>query len=204
MNLKSIEQEENLSESDESSEKNKLDESLEEEESNVKYKSKKKMLKKMDVNDNIKFMKLAVVNENLYKKVGHTKEYCETHYYNKIYNKENNKYLISSNHFFADLAQFWLNKDCDKNINYNSQNILIRPNNLTEILFILATIDLPLKSSKNNFKLINENKSLTIENKENIYILTKEVSEAKIKQNNKNNLIIGELFYELEDYNSLF
>ena len=161
------------------------------------------MLKKIDVNDNIKFMKLAVVNENLYKKVGHTKEYCETHYYNKIYNKENNKYLISSNHFFADLAQFWLNKDCDKNINYNSQNILIRPNNLTEILFILATIDLPLKSSKNNFKLINENKSLTIENKENIYILTKEVSEAKIKQNSKNNLIIGELFYELEDYNSL-
>ena len=197
LNLKSIQQEEML---------DKIDEI--EKPAIKKFgfgKEKKiKMKKKMEENTaNMKFMKFAVINENLYKNVGKTKEYCETHYYNQIYNKENNKNLISSNHFFADLAQFWTDKNSDKNLNFNTENILIRPNNLTEILFILATIDLPLKSSKNNFKLTNENKSLTIENKENIYILTKEVSEAKIKQNNKNNLIIGELFYEFEDFNSL-
>ena len=187
LNLKSIEEEDEYE-----------DEEMDDEESEKSSKSRSVF----NIKENSR-MKLDVINENLYEKIGKTKEFCETHYYNKIYNKNKNKYLISSNHFFADLAQFFLDKNNDKNKGFNTENILIKPNNITEILFIIATIDLPLKSSKNNFKLINENKSLIIENKENIYLLTKEISEAKIKQNNKNNLIIGELFYEIENYYKL-
>ena len=47
-----------------------------------------------------------VIKANLNKEKGKVKEYCETHYYNKIFNNSN--YLISNSHFFADLAEFSL------------------------------------------------------------------------------------------------
>ena len=47
-----------------------------------------------------------VIKANLNKEKGKVKEYCETHYYNKVFNNSN--YLISNSHFFADLAEFSL------------------------------------------------------------------------------------------------
>ena len=42
----------------------------------------------------------------LFKEEGKSKEFCETHYYNKVYKNTDSKSFIRPNHFFADLAQF--------------------------------------------------------------------------------------------------
>ena len=47
----------------------------------------------------------------LFKEEGKSKEFCETHYYNKVYKNTDSKSFIRPNHFFADLAQYWSESD---------------------------------------------------------------------------------------------
>ena len=134
-----------------------------------------------------------VININLNKEKGKVKEYCETHYYNKVFNNSN--YLISNSHFFADLAEFFSNNiNSIRNQGFKSENILLKPNNLTEVIFILSVLDLNNKTQIQNQKYIkDEGLGLTIETNTNCYILTKELSESKLKENSKNSLLLAQI-----------
>ena len=92
-----------------------------------------------------------VIKANLNKEKGKVKEYCETHYYNKVFNNSN--YLISNSHFFADLAEFFSNNiNSIRNQGFKSENILLILNNLIEVIFILSVLDLNNKTQIQNQK----------------------------------------------------
>ena len=91
------------------------------------------------------------IKARLFKEEGKSKEYCETHYYNKVYKNTNDKNLINPNNFFADLAQFWSNEKTNKNIGFKTENILINPKNFTEAIFILSVLDLEPKTLSNAY-----------------------------------------------------
>ena len=134
-----------------------------------------------------------VININLNKEKGKVKEYCETHYYNKVFNNPN--YLISNSHFFADLAEFFSNNiNSIRNQGFKSENILLILNNLIEVIFILSVLDLNNKTQIQNQKYVkDEGLGLTIETNTNCYILTKELNESKLKGNSKNSLLLAQI-----------
>ena len=94
----------------------------------------------------IEFAEEINMKAQIFKEEGKSKEYCETQYYNQVYKDNNYKNIISPNHFFADLAQFWAESDSLRNIGFKSDNILIKPNNITELIFILSVLDLEEKT----------------------------------------------------------
>ena len=67
----------------------------------------------------------------IFQEEGKSKEFCETQYYNTVYKDNYYIHIISPNHFFADLAQFWSENDSIRNIGFKSENILIKPKNFT-------------------------------------------------------------------------
>ena len=148
------------------------------------------------LNDKIlgKMAKRIIAQTKLYDEGGKSKEYCETQYYNIIY-KENQVPLIKPNHFLADLAQFWSeNLNSERNIGFKSENFLIVPNSITELIFILAVLDLEEKSLPQNINLIKDKGlGLTIETKSNAYILTKEIGETILDLSNKYSLIVAQI-----------
>ena len=112
-----------------------------------------------------------IAKTQLFKEEGKSKEFCETQYYNKVYKDTN--VFINPTHFFADLAQFWWqNADTLRNVGFKTDNILTKPNNLTEFIFMLAVLDLEEKSSSNNQTFIKEKGlGLTIEANSNILFI---------------------------------
>ena len=139
--------------------------------------------------------KRIIAQTKLYNEGGKSKEYCETQYYNIIYKEKENPNIIKPNHFFADLAQFWSeNLDSERNIGFKSENFLIIPNSITELIFILAVLDLEEKKSPQNINLIKDKGlGLTIETKSNTYILTKEIGETTLDLSNKYSLIVAQI-----------
>ena len=153
-----------------------------------------KMDMNMDMKMNMKMMSMpdsyaneAIIKANLNKEIGKTKEYCETHYYNQAFKNNNYNNIISNNHFFADLAEFFANNiNSNRNEGFKSENILLNPINFTQTIFILSVLDLNNKTQIKNQKYIkDEGLGLTIETNTNCYILTKELNESKLKGNSK-------------------
>ena len=133
----------------------------------------------------------------IFKEEGKSKEYCETQYYNQVYKDNDTKYLIKANHFFADLAQFWSENDSIRNIGFKSDNILIKPNNFTELIFMLSVLDLEEKTIPQSQNLIKDKGlGLTIEANANAYLLTKEINETKLNSDNKYALILAQMVFE--------
>jgi hypothetical protein len=138
------------------------------------------------------------IKSKLFKEKGKSKEYCETQYYNKVYKDTYSKNLVNSNHFFADLAQFWsLNINSERNIGFKTDNILVKPNNITEFIFMLSVLDLEEKTLPKSLKLIKDKGlELTIEANTNAYLLTKEINETELNTENKYSLILAQMVFE--------
>ena len=138
------------------------------------------------------------VKAQLFKEEGKSKEYSETQYYNKVYQNIESKNLVNPNNFFADLAQFWSeNIDSERNIGFKTDNILTKPDNFTEFIFMLAVLNLEEKTLPKSQKLIKDKGlGLTIEANTNIYLLTKEINETELNIDNKYSLILAQMVYE--------
>ena len=92
---------------------------------------------------------INIIFNIVFKEEGKSKEFCETQYYNKVYKDNDYRNIIRAKHFFADLAQFWSENDSIRNIGFKSENILIKPESITELIFseeILVTIVFKYKS----------------------------------------------------------
>jgi len=90
----------------------------------------------------------------LFKEEGKSKEFCETQYYNKVFKNTDSKSIVTPNHFFADLAKYWSENESVRNIGFKTDNILIKPQNLTQIIFILSVLDLEEKTLPQSQNLI--------------------------------------------------
>ena len=145
-----------------------------------------------------------IVKANLNKERGKVKEYCETHYYNQAFINNNYNSVISNNHFFADLAEFFANNiNSIRNKGFKSENILLNPINFTQTIFILSVLDLNNKTQSKNQKYIkDEGLGITIESNTNCYILIKELSESKLKENSKNSLLLAQITSTFKDEDS--
>ena len=148
-----------------------------------------------DVDDNI--AKEINLKAQIFKEEGKSKEFCETQYYNKVYKNNDYKDIISYNNFFADLAKYWSENDSKRNIGFKSENILLIPNNITELIFILSILDLEEKTKKQSHNFIKDKGlGLTIEVNTNVYILTKEINETLLNTDNKYSLILAQMIFE--------
>ena len=137
--------------------------------------------------------------DNLFNEEGKSKEYCETQYYNKVYKDTDNISLVTPNHFFADLAQYWTENDSIRNIGFKSDNILLKPENLTQIIFMLAVLDLEERTLPKSQNLIKDKGlGLTIEANTNCYLLTKEINETQLNNDNKYALILAQMVFEAD------
>ena len=84
------------------------------------------------------------IRNNLYKEAGKSKEYGETHYSQNWQFSPYNQ-LISTNIFWADLAKFWsTNTEVKLSENFLSKNIILKSNNITQLICLLSVIDLPV------------------------------------------------------------
>ena len=147
--------------------------------------------------------KIINAKAQIFKEEGKSKEYCETHYYNQVYKNNDYRNRISYNHFFADLAQFWSENDSVRNTGFKSDNILIKPNNITELLFMLSVLDLEEKTIPQSQNLIKDKGlGLTIEANTNAYLLTKEINETQLNSDNKYALILAQMVFEEDKINN--
>ena len=138
----------------------------------------------------------------IFKEEGKSKEFCETQYYNQVYKQNDYKNRINNNHFFADLAQFWSENDSIRNQGFKSENILIKPDNITELIFMLSVLDLEEKTKPQSQNLIKDKGlGLTIEANTNAYLLTKEINEAQLNSDNKYALILAQMVFEEDKIN---
>ena len=141
--------------------------------------------------------KMINAKAQIFKEKGKSKEFCETQYYNQVYKNDDYRNIIRPNHFFADLAQFWSENDSIRNIGFKSENILINPANLTELIFMLSVLDLEEKTIPQSQNLIKDKGlGLTIEANTNAYLLTKEINETQLNNDNKYALILAQMVFE--------
>ena len=140
------------------------------------------------------------IKAQLFEEEGKSKEYCETQYYNKVF--KTTEIFIRPNHFFADLAKYWSESDSIRNEGFKSDNILIKPENLTEMIFMLAVLDLEEKTLSQSQNLIKDKGlGLTIETNTNSYLLTKEINETELNTDNKYALILAQMTFEADKVN---
>lgn len=89
--------------------------------------------------------------------------------------------------------------DTLRNVGFKTDNILTKPNNLTEFIFMLAVLDLEEKSSSNNQTFIKDKElGLTIEANSNIYLLNKEINETQLNSDNQYSLILAQMVFEAD------
>ena len=153
-----------------------------------------------DVDDDI----AESINEKtqLFKEQGKTKEYCETQYYNSVFKNSDSISRVKPNHFFADLAKYWSENDSIRNIGFKTDSILTKPNNLTEIIFMLSVLDLEEKTLPQSQNLTSDKGlGLTIETNTNAYLLTKEINETQLNSDNKYSLILAQMVFEADKVN---
>ena len=95
------------------------------------------------------------------------------------------------------MAQFWSENDSIRNIGFTSDNILIKPENFTELMFMISVLDLEEKTRPKSQNLIKDKGlGLTIELNTNAYLLTKEINETQLNQDNKYSLILVQMVFE--------
>ena len=146
--------------------------------------------------------KMINAKAQIFKEEGKSKEFCETQYYNQVYKNNDYRNIIRANHFFADLALYWSENDSIRNIGFKSENILIKPENITELIFMLSVLDLEEKTIPQSQNLIKDKGlGLTIEANTNAYLLTKEINETQLNSDNKYALILAQMVFEEDKKN---
>ena len=80
--------------------------------------------------------------------------------------------------------------------------MLIKPENITELIFILSVLDLDEKSIPKSQNLIKDKGlGLTIEFNTNSYLFTKENNETQLNSDNKYALILSQMLFEGDRFN---
>ncbi|MCQ2815850.1 MAG: hypothetical protein MJ252_01160 [archaeon] len=160
-------------------------------------------------NVNMNYAKKMNLKNQLFTEAGKVKEFCETHYYNKIFSSTNSKDYVTPNEFFADLAVYWANNPkCYKNQGFNSLNFLFVPKTIQELIFALSVIDLDsIRFEAGQTFLPDSSIGMTVQANTNTYLLTKEISETSVEEENdpqdKKILIISMVKnYKRNDYNN--
>jgi hypothetical protein len=108
---------------------------------------------------------------NLYKDNGKSKEYRETHYYSSPYNHHTQ---VRNNLFWADLAKYWAEGN---NQGFLSQNILLPCENITELIFLLSVLSLPLLNVSHHYNR-KEGSALEIINNSDVILFTNQIAET--------------------------
>jgi hypothetical protein len=125
-----------------------------------------------------------VARANIKHEAGKSKEYCETHYKNLAFDLA---YLVGDRLFWADLASHLLNDETHHN--FLSKNIMFSISSITELILLLAVLDLPITPSSHEFNR-KDGRSLEIVAKSNLMLFTKEIAEAQ--ENITTNLLIAQ------------
>lgn len=116
-------------------------------------------------------------------------EYCETHYYNNT--KMRNPELVKSNPFWADFANHIVAEGDTHN--FVTPNFIYATNSLTEIIAMLAILDLPFTES-NHAVSIEGDKGVKVSSASNFVVFKKEIKEAEADIDT--NLLSIHRFYE--------
>ena len=125
-------------------------------------------------NKDINIIDTMNIKNNLFKETGCTKEYIETHYYFE----NSKKMILNSNLFWSDLASFILDKDSTNH--FLSENILIGCDNISDLIFRLAVLDLPINQRSHKIEPLSEGKAkLTASS--NLMIFRKSIKKAVTK-----------------------
>ena len=133
---------------------------------------------------------------NIFIESCYSKEYKETHYYFSNLNDS----IVETNLFWSDLANHLLQTTDDSENTFLTKNINLQCLSVSEMIFRLAVLDLPLKSK--NLRIIESDNRTKTSCDTNMIILTKEIRETKYLK--KSQLIISQqvknFFYkECED-----
>jgi hypothetical protein len=143
---------------------------------------------------------------NLFKESGVSKEYKETHFYNS------DSQYINSSKFWVDLAGYFIDKSDVSLISKNKKeknNSLLSPeflstgivnpvNSASELVFVLAFIDIPKNSISHDYSRIGD-LGVKIKFKNSCLLLIRDISETK--ESLKNSLMINYYVTRLQDFN---
>jgi hypothetical protein len=89
-----------------------------------------------------------------------------------------------------------MKNDSLRNSGFKNDNILIKPENLTQLIFILYVLDMKEKTLLQSQNLIKYNGlGLSIETYTNSYLLAKEKNKIKLNSDNKYTLILAQLVF---------
>jgi len=138
--------------------------------------------------DSFRDLQDKAIRRNFDIRAGVSKEYCETHFINGTLTNNNH---LAINKYWADLAAFWSGNDESKK-NFLSKNIILSSSNISELLFTLAVLDLPLRTKNHKFSREGE-MGLKIEAASNLLLFTKTIKESN--SNLDNDLMIAQSVY---------
>lgn len=122
-------------------------------------------------------------------------EYCETHYFKNTNMRVPN--LISANKFWDDFAHHILKEG--KPHGFVSENFIYATNSTTELIMMLAVIDLPFDEPTHRIG-IEGNKGIKVDTAGNMAVFKKEIKEAEADLDT--NLLSIHRFYEYSNPNS--
>lgn len=125
-----------------------------------------------------------------FQNAGVTNEYYEKNYY------ELKKPTICVNKFYLDFLEHVFSKSSNKG--FLSQNFIYSKSNMTEIILVLALMDLPFVKSK--LQTGYKDQGLEITAGGNLMVFCKEVVEMKAEKNdNESELLISQKFFDAYD-----
>jgi hypothetical protein len=116
-------------------------------------------------------------------------EYCETHYFKNT--NQRVPHLVSANKFWDDFATHIVEKGDTHN--FISPNFMYACNNLTEILAMMAILDLPYFELNHTIN-IEGDKGIKVKSASNFVVFKKEIKEAEADIDT--NLLSIHRFYE--------
>jgi hypothetical protein len=147
--------------------------------------------------DNEEFRNQAI-RKNFDISAGTSKEFCETHFFEGYLV---NKSLTYPSQYWVDLAAFWSSSTDNKNNNNNinnslkgflSKNIILKSQNISDLLFTLAVLDLPFRTLPHKFAREGE-MGLNISAASNLILFTKTIKESNT--NLDSDLMIAQSVY---------
>jgi len=104
-------------------------------------------------------------------------EYKERHFY-----YSDTLPLEDNNYFWYDFANFLLTNTTSSGHEFLSDNVILKSNSISDLIFVLSVLDLPMKSKTNQVISIYSNGNYTITPQSNIILATKEFISSPYKQ----------------------
>lgn len=132
------------------------------------------------------------VQKTQFQELDSTKEYCETHYY-KVTN--GNAY-VEDNQFWASLASHLVGGG---DLPFVTEDFLSAVNSTTELVAVLALLDLPYLSPNHKFETTS-GRGINIHANSNLVLFKKEIKEAEADLDTI--LLVIHRFFELDNKNS--